>query len=142
MCKYRLVACVCNDRQRSNKDKCKCECKELMDKGRCNEEFKRNPRTCECECEKSCDVGEYSNYMVCKCRKRQIVQLFDKCDEDIDGKELVYVATLYNYGMVCSSCTQHAVLLIITCRMIMDISGACFHFSQRMKGTYFNALSY
>ena len=68
-------------------------------------------------------------------------KLVDKCDQDIDGKELVYVATLYNYGMVCSSC-RHAVLLVITCIMIMDISGACFHFSHRMKGTYFNALSH
>ena len=99
VCKYRLVACVCNDRQRSNKDKCKCECKDLMDKDRCNEEFKRNPSTCECECEKSCDVGEYLNYMVCKCRKRQIVQLFDKCDEDIDGYEMTHNATFYDFGL-------------------------------------------
>ena len=99
VCKYRLVACVCNDRQRSNKDKCKCECKELMDKGRCNEEFKRNPRTCECECEKSCDVGEYLNYMACKCRKRQIDQLFDNCDEDTDENETAQDATFYDFGL-------------------------------------------
>ena len=32
-CKYRLDASVCNDKQRWNNDKCRCECKELIDKG-------------------------------------------------------------------------------------------------------------
>ena len=33
-CKYkcRLDASVCNNKQRSNEDKCRCECKELVDK--------------------------------------------------------------------------------------------------------------
>ena len=37
-CKYicRLCASVCNNRQRWNKDKCRCECKELIDKGICD----------------------------------------------------------------------------------------------------------
>ena len=33
-CKCRLGTSVCNDRQRRNSDKCKCECKELIDKGK------------------------------------------------------------------------------------------------------------
>ena len=32
-CKWRLDAIVCNNKQRWNKNKCKCECKELIDKG-------------------------------------------------------------------------------------------------------------
>ena len=38
-CKYRLNACACNNKQRWNKDKCRCECKELIDKGSCDKEF-------------------------------------------------------------------------------------------------------
>ena len=34
-CKCRLDAGVCNDRQRCNNDKCRCECKELINKIRC-----------------------------------------------------------------------------------------------------------
>ena len=34
--KYRLDASVCNNKQRSNDDKCQCECKELFDKGVCD----------------------------------------------------------------------------------------------------------
>ena len=32
-CKCRLDANVCNNKQRWNDDKCRCECKELIDKG-------------------------------------------------------------------------------------------------------------
>ena len=38
-CKCRLDASVCNDKQRWNNEKCRCECKELIDKGRCVEKY-------------------------------------------------------------------------------------------------------
>ena len=38
-CKCRLDASVCNAKQRWNNDKCKCECKELIDKGRYDKKF-------------------------------------------------------------------------------------------------------
>ena len=59
-CKYicRLSASVCNNRQRWNEDKCRCECKELIYKGICDKGFIWNPSNCECECDKSYDKGE------------------------------------------------------------------------------------
>ena len=38
-CKGRLNASVCNSKKGWNKDKCRCECKELMDKGICDKGF-------------------------------------------------------------------------------------------------------
>ena len=35
-CKCRLDASVCKNKQRWNEDKCRCECKELIDKGICD----------------------------------------------------------------------------------------------------------
>ena len=35
-CKYRLNSSVCNNKQCRNKDKCRCECKEFVDKGICD----------------------------------------------------------------------------------------------------------
>ena len=35
-CICRLSATVCNNRQIWNEDKCRCECKELIDKGICD----------------------------------------------------------------------------------------------------------
>ena len=39
-CKCRLDASVCNNKQRWNNDKCRCECKELIDKGVCDKSYK------------------------------------------------------------------------------------------------------
>ena len=43
-CKCRLDASVCNIKQRWNKDKCRSESKELIDKGICDKGFIWNPR--------------------------------------------------------------------------------------------------
>ena len=61
-CKCRLDAIVCNNKQRWNKNKCRCKCKELIDKGVCDQGFIWNPSNCESECDKSCDIGEYLDY--------------------------------------------------------------------------------
>ena len=75
MCKCRLDTSVCNDKQRLNNDKCRCECKELISKGKCDDGFLWNHSACECKCDKSSDVGEYLDYMKCKCRKRLVDNL-------------------------------------------------------------------
>ena len=69
-CKCRSDSSVCNNKQRWNKDKCRCECKELIDKGRCEKRFIWNPSNCDCKCGKSCDIGEYLDYKNCKYREK------------------------------------------------------------------------
>ena len=61
-CICRLDRIICNSKQRWSKDKCRCECKELIDKGVSDKGYFFNPRNCECECDKSCNVGEYLDY--------------------------------------------------------------------------------
>ena len=57
-CKSKSDASVCNNKQRWNNEKCRCECREeLIDKGRFDQVFIWNPSNCDCECDKSCDVG-------------------------------------------------------------------------------------
>ena len=67
-CKWicRLDEIVCNNKQRGNNDKCRCESKGLIDKGVCDKGYAWNPSSCEWECDKSCDVGEYLDYESCK----------------------------------------------------------------------------
>ena len=67
-CVCRLDGIICNNKQRWNKNKCRCECKELIDKGTCDKEFIWNPNKCECGCDKTCDTGEYLDYENCKCK--------------------------------------------------------------------------
>ena len=50
-CECRLDAIVCNNK-RWNKNTCRCECKELIDKGVCDKGFIWNPSNCDCECDK------------------------------------------------------------------------------------------
>ena len=68
-CKFRLDASVHNSKQRWNEDKCRCEYKELTDKGVCDKGFIWNSSDCECECDKYYDICEYLDYENCKCRK-------------------------------------------------------------------------
>ena len=63
-CECKFGENVFNTKQRWKKNKCRCECKELIDKG-----FIWNPINCECECDKVCDIKEYLDYEHCKCRK-------------------------------------------------------------------------
>ena len=85
----RLNKIICNNKQRWNKDKCRCECKELIDKGICDKGFIWNPSNCECECDKSCNIGKYLDYSSCKCRKKLINPLVEECRGNINGTSLV-----------------------------------------------------
>ena len=49
----RLDPIVCNSKQQWNENKCRCEYKELINKGLCNKGFIWNPSNCECECDKT-----------------------------------------------------------------------------------------
>ena len=69
--------------------KCRCECKELIDKGVCDKGFIWNSSNCECECNKSCDVCKYLDYEKCKCKKRLADKLIDECNENIEETSLV-----------------------------------------------------
>ena len=105
-----------------------CACKYRLNKGRRDDRFIWNPSTFERKCDKSCGIWEYLDYANFKYSERLIDKLADECNENIDGDEMIYNATLYDYKRVCKPCTLKIVLLIITFIIIMGISGACFYF--------------
>ena len=109
-CKCRLNASVCNNKQRCNKDKCRCECKDLIDKGVWDKEFIWNPSNCEWKCEKSRDTGEYLDYLNCKCRKRLIDKLVEECTKSIDK---VKITSKNERENKCSCYTVYIVLFSI-----------------------------
>ena len=74
-CKFRLNGNACDDKQRWNDDKCRCECKEIIGKGVCDNGFTWSPRNCDGECYKSYDFSEYLYYKNCKCRKKLVDKL-------------------------------------------------------------------
>ena len=62
-----------NINQNWKDDKCRCECKELTDKGVCGKGFIWNFSNCERESDKSCNVGEYLDYENRKCRQKNLM---------------------------------------------------------------------
>ena len=68
-CICRLNRIICNNKQKWNKDKCRCDCKKLIDKRVCDKGFIWNPSNCKCECDKSCNIGQYLDYSDSKCKK-------------------------------------------------------------------------
>ena len=125
-CKCRLDTSVCNNKQYWNSYKCGCECKKLINKGKCDDRFIWSPSTCECD--KSADVEEYLDYANCKCTKILIDKVVEECSENIDDNELVYKATLNDYGKVSSSSTLYRILLTIIFIIGICISSTFFIF--------------
>ena len=122
-CKCRLDASVCNNKQRWNDDKCRCEYKELIDKGLCDKGYIWNPSNCECECDKSCDVGEYLDYENWKCRKKLVDKLVEEYTENIDEVKIAD-----ENECVCSY-TICVLLIVITLAINIGI-GSYFVYSR------------
>ena len=80
-CIYRLYKIICNSEERFNKDQCRCECKKLIDKGACNKGYIFDPSHCKCECDKWCNTSQYLDYLDCKCKKKIIDLIVEKCIE-------------------------------------------------------------
>ena len=111
---FRLDAVVCINKQRWNIDKCRCECKELIDKGVCEIGFIWNPSNCECECDKSSDIGEYLDYENCKRRKMLTDKLVGECTETVEeGKPAIITLAENENSYICSSCIMYTVLFWI-----------------------------
>ena len=113
-CICRLDVIVCNNKKRWNKDKCRCECKELVDKGVYDKGYIWNPSNCERECDKSSGIGEYLDYENCKSRKRLTDKLVAECTEtaeEVKPAIITFAETENSYK--CSSCIMYTVLFWI-----------------------------
>ena len=105
-CDCKFGANSCNNKQRWNKNKCRCECRELIDKGMCDKEFIWNPSNCKWECHKACDGGEYLDYENCKSRKKLVDKLVDECTETVEEVKLTKITLAKNENRYkCTSCT-------------------------------------
>ena len=91
----RLNKIICNNKQRWNKDKCRCECKKLIDKKVCDKGFIFNPINCKCEYYNSCNTSQYLDYSDCKCKKKIIDPLTEEfIGDDDDGQAKIVNITV------------------------------------------------
>ena len=93
-CICRLNKIVCNNKQRWNKDQCRCEREKLIDKGVCDKGYTFNPNNCKCECDKSCNTSQYLHYLDCKCKNKIIDLIIEKCTEYDDDKTKLFNKTV------------------------------------------------
>ena len=125
---------VCNNKQRSNKNKRRCECKVLNDKGVCDKGFFWNPSNCECECDETCDIGKYVDYENCKCRKKLVDKLVDECTETVEEVKLAKVTLAENENRYnCSSCTVYIVLFSTIFTINVGIVTYCVYSQWYLK---------
>ena len=129
-CICRLDKIICNSKQRRNKDRCRCECKELIDKGMCDKGFIFNPSNCQCECDKSCNIGEYLDYSDCKCRKKLVDPLVEECTKNIEETKLVNITVENENKDRCNSYVVYKVLFFIFFIIIIVISIILFTLSM------------
>ena len=83
----------------------------MIEKGVYDGGYIWNSSNCECECDKSCDAGEYLDYKNCKCRKKLVDKLVERCTETV--KE-VKIARKNEHKNKCSSFILYIVLCSIT----------------------------
>ena len=81
----------------------------------------------------SCDVGEYLDYKNCKCRKRLVDKLVEKCRENIDGNNVIYNSTFNDYRKICNSWAVSIVLLVIFFIISINISSIFIYFHWYLK---------
>ena len=130
---FKLTSSVCNSRQRWNKDKCRCECEELIDKGICDKRFIWNRSNCDCECDKSGGIGEYLDYKNCVCRNSIDDKLVAECTNVIDENK-IYNETLNVIPLDdCASSTLYVALfaVFLTTSVIIGSSFIYFHWYKQ-----------
>ena len=127
-CICRLNKIIFNCKQRWNKDKCRCQCKELIDKGVCDKRYVWNPSNCECDCDKSCNIGEYLDYSSCKYRKKLVDPLVEECTENIKEVKLVNITIENENNGRCSFFTVYRVLFWIFFIFFIISSGIIIYF--------------
>ena len=120
---------ICKNKQRWNKDKCRCECKELIDKVVCDKGYVCNPSNCEFGCDKSCSIGEYLNYSNCKCRKKLVDPLVEECTKTIEEVKLVNITIeKQNSYYKCSSYNVYLACIVLFSIILAIIIGISIYF--------------
>ena len=79
-----------------------------------------NPSNCKCECDKSCNTSQYLDYLDCKCKKKIIDLIVEKCFEYDDQTKLVNITVTKNNNQtklvnktVENSCKVYIILTIV-----------------------------
>ena len=90
----------------------------------------------------NCVARQYLDYENCKCRKKLIYKLVEKCSENIDENRMIYNETLNDYKNVHNSCAMYIVLFFIVFLIIIGFSSAYFYFYWHLNRSNIETLIY
>ena len=86
----------------------------MIDEGVYDKGFIWNPSNYKCKCDKFCDIDEYLDYENCKCRKKIVDKLVEKCTETNNEVKLDKITLCEDENKhKRSSCTLYIVLFSI-----------------------------
>ena len=90
----------------------------------------------------NCVARQYLDYENCKCRKKLIYKLVEKCSENIDENRMIYNETLNDYKNVYNSCAMYIVLFFIVFLISIGFSSAYFYFYWHLNRSNIETLIY
>ena len=84
-CVCKLNSSVCNNKQISNDDTCRCDCNEdFTGAVDCDKGYTWNPSTCECQCDMWCKPGQYLDHKNCICKNKLVDRVIEECTSVIN----------------------------------------------------------
>ena len=85
-CVCKLNSSVCNNKQISNIDICRCDFNEdFAGIINCDKGYTWNPSTCEYQCNMWCKPEQYLNHKNCICKNKLIGRVIEECTSVIKG---------------------------------------------------------
>ena len=109
----------------------------------CDKGFFWNPSNCECEYDKACDVGEYLDYEHCKCRRKLVDKLVDKCTETVQEVKLARITLTENENSYkCSPRTMYTALFWIFFTINVGGIGVYFIYFRRCLRNMFTRVEF
>ena len=84
-CVCKLNSSVCNNKQISNSDTCRCDYNEdFAGIISCDKGYTWNPSTSECQCDMWCKLGQYLDHKNCICKNKLIGRIIEECTSVIN----------------------------------------------------------
>ena len=120
-CVCNLNSSVCNNKQISNGDTCRCDCNEdFTGIINCTKGYTWNPSTCEYQCDTWCKPSQYLDHKNCVCKNKLVGRLIEECtsvinetmmnnnnydnDNAYDYNTIIYVSIVFFLLAIISFC--------------------------------------
>ena len=129
-CVCELNSSVCNNKQISNSDTCRCDCNEdFASIINCTKGYTWNPSTCECRCDTWCKPGQCLDHKNCICKNKLIVRVIEECTSIINETMINNKDNIDNDNTI----TNIFVVLFSIVMFILIVCFCVFTYFKRFK---------